>query len=205
MDDNELTQLYKSWTTEDLVRAASFDRADYLPEALAAMEKELSSRDISIDRAPIEQDIRKERQETEERLRGVRGWLLLYVIIVFVISLIGVLQSLHMLGGYISSTTALLILPWLLLSLYGFLVFVLLVRKHKKAPSHAAKWLIASACYAILIGVLIFLRTGEMTPAPFFPAMGAIVLLAYLERSRRVALTYLKESPMSNQRVDRTR
>lgn len=201
MDPNELDQRHKSWATEDLVRAASLDRGDYLPEALAAMEKELSSRDISIDRAEIEQDIRKERQETEERLRGVRGWLLLFVIIVFVNSLIGVLQSLNTLGGSANSNTTLLILPLLILSLYGFFVSVLLVLKHKKAPSHAAKWLIASAGYAILFGVLIFLMAGEMTTVSF-TAMGALVWLVYLDGSRRVALTYPQESPMSNKRSE---
>jgi len=31
VDINELAILYKSWETEDLVRAATVDRSDYLP------------------------------------------------------------------------------------------------------------------------------------------------------------------------------
>lgn len=208
MDPNELAQRYQSWATEDLVRAASFDRGDYLPEAITAIEKELSSRDVSIeDRAQIEQDILKERQETEERINGVHGWLLLLIIIVLVSSLIVMLQSLSIpdSGAATFATTALLILPGLLLSLYGFFVFVLLVRKHKKAPSHAAIWLIGSVCYAIFVGVLIFLLTGKINMVVPFTAAGAFVWLVYLAKSRRVALTYQRGNPKSNPRADRKR
>jgi len=201
VDHNELAQRYTSWATEDLVRATSVDRGDYLPEALAAMENELSSRDISIERAEIEQDVRKEGQETEERLRGVRGWLLYFVIMVFVGSLIGVVESLNILTEPANSTEVLITIPLLILSLYGFFVFVLLVRKHKTAPSRAAKLLVASAVYTFLLGVLIYLMTGELTIAPLGGA-GAVVWLTYLNGSRRVALTYPQESPMSNTRSE---
>ena len=197
MDPNELARHYRSWADEDLVRATSFDRGDYLPEALAAIEKELSSRGVSIDRAQIEHDIRKEHQETKDQLYGVRGWLLLFVIILLIYSLRGVQESLDIMGESRDLIATLLFLPRILLSVYGLFVFVLLVRKNKKAPFHAAKWLIGTACYGFLLGVLIFLSFEEIILTPGW-AMFFLVWLAYFQRSRRVALTYQQESQMSN-------
>lgn len=43
-DLTQLTELYASWTTEDLVQATTLKRGDYRPQALRLMEDELRKR-----------------------------------------------------------------------------------------------------------------------------------------------------------------
>lgn len=46
MNLNDLEKQYRGWSSEDLIRALTEKRGDYLPEARAAMEQELKNRDV---------------------------------------------------------------------------------------------------------------------------------------------------------------
>lgn len=79
----ELAERYQTWGTEELIRAATVERASYQTEALVLIERELQQRNVPT----AEQDAIRDRLQTEElqqerKLCGVRGVLLLFVIVV---------------------------------------------------------------------------------------------------------------------------
>lgn len=195
MSTDELSRQYESWTTQELVRAVSLERDDYRPEAIALMEEELASRDAFIEnRAQIEQEALIEKKKDDEELRGVRGWLLVFVIVVFVNSVPGLFSAVILLERSEGFGEVLFGLSALLLFAYGCFAFFLLVKKDERAPSHAAKWLIATACFSILSGALVYLDGGGPIWVQLWSVASAVIWMTYLEKSRRVAITYGGES-----------
>ncbi len=118
-----------------------------------------------------------------QRLIGVRGWLLVFVVLVLGNSLISIAIGL---AGLKEKPALILMLA---IGVYGCYVFGLLVSKKGSAPKHAAGWLIAELVLTILYAVLLYLETRETTPVPAY-AIGILVWLLYLKRSKRVKITY---------------
>jgi hypothetical protein len=190
MDFAELSARYKSWSTENLIKGATVDRKDYLPEALEVIERELKARNVSLElRQNIAQTIQQERETQEQQLRGIRGWLLFFVIVVLANSVMGVLSGLSSLSEARAPLALLLLAPQPILGLAGLYVFVVLLLKKPFAPGHARIWLIVSFCYSLALAVILFIIARQFLLTPL-PPIAALVWLTYLDESRRVAVTY---------------
>lgn len=188
---------YGSWPNEDLIRATTVDRQDYLPEAMIVIEAELNRRNVSSDdRNHVEQQILSGRNLRFQKLTGVRGWLLVFALITIGNSVAAIL------GGVAGASQVLenpivgiALLPLSAFGVYGCYVFVLLLRKKINAPKHASRWLIAGFVLALLYAGIVYLTTREFILTPFYGA-ATLIWLQYLDSSKRVAATYGK--PLGN-------
>lgn len=194
-DEEALAGLYEEWETDDLVHAVTVDAAGYTPEALALLRRELEKRNV----APAEQQVIAETEATRryENLVGVKGWLLLFVVVLTFNSLVLILVTPSAWAPGLSLSARLLFLGPFLLGLLGLVTTVLLVRRYRWAPHWAMTWLILNI--AIGIGSRFFLN-GSM---PLIPALlGGLLWTRYFMVSKRVKATYgeapaLRDSDLS--------
>ncbi|HKV76721.1 MAG TPA: DUF2569 family protein [Candidatus Sulfotelmatobacter sp.] len=198
----DAAQLYETWSVAQLLRATTANKQDYEPEALDLMVRELSRRGISqSEREDAERKAEKKvvhQVETEKkRLTGIGGFLVLFVIAMFFGPLLGVLSGLLLLGAggldNPSQRFPLVLLSGILslgLAGYGFYVFYLLLRKRRNAPKHAERYLILGVLLSILVIVSLSKATHHFSPEPLVGCVGALLWLAYLGSSQRVANTY---------------
>lgn len=190
----EAAELYRAWSVEQLVRATTAERRDYEPEALELMARELSRRGVSAsDRESVEKTVLQEVEDERGHLTGIRGFLLLFVIMVFVSSLVYAWLGLaflgaggiFLLGGVLS----------LVLSGYGFFVFYLLIRKLATAPQHAKRLLIIGVALHVLAVLAAWVATGQFDRGALSQVTIPLIWLGYLNWSRRVANTYAQARP----------
>jgi len=187
----------RNMPTEDLVSATTVHRDDYQPDALSVMDRELASRDVPVDRQQaVAQEIIQKEVAVDQRHRGIRGWLIVFILVVAIGSLIGLLSGIYRLVSQSQNILwILLVVLGLLIALYGFVAVVLMLRKKPSGPSHAARWLIADVIY---YGIMVLITIESLGVRDRFVVasrvLGLMLWLTYLERSRRVAATYGKTS-----------
>jgi hypothetical protein len=186
-------------TTEDLVSATTVHRKDYQDDALCIMDRELTSRNVPAEqKAAIEKEVVQQEQARERRYRGIRGWLVVFILMVAGGSLIDLLSGVAALREAQSFVAVLLILPGVLVALYGFMAFVLLLRKKSSAPSHAARWMIVNFFYGLIVAIIVYALTRSTAGFIILPsAAGLLLWLYYLENSKRVAATYERKTEKS--------
>ena len=183
--------VYRSWSDDELVRAITVDREDYLPEAAAKIASEISRRSISHETlARTEHEVRKDNQDQVLRLSGVRGWLFVFVSMVGLNTLGALAEGL---SGLVRSPgdpiLALIYLPSLMLGIYGLYVNALLIGRKAGAPRHASWWLIAGFATTLFHAAIIYFLRKEFVLNPL-SGLAMLVWLTYLEHSKRVAATY---------------
>jgi cation transport ATPase len=194
-DLEELAKRYQSMTTEDLVAAATVHCTDYQAEALDLIEKELKSRNVSVDqKREIQQQVEQQELLRDEHLLGVRGWLIVFLIVVAINSIIGLFGGIDSLAKSQNFLGFLLVLPKSIIGCYGFFVLVLLIRRKPSAPEHASRWIIASFVYSLVVGFVVLAVSRSSEGFLFLPwAIATLPWLTYLEKSRRVAVTYQRK------------
>ena len=198
--------VYRSWSNYDLIKAATVNREDYLPEGLAMIEAELLRRNVVLEeRSDIEQQVHSDRTLRLQNLGRVRGWLLVFAIAVLVQSVFSILLGIAM------REVPLYLTLFVIFGAYGCYAFGLLLFKKSNAPKHAARWLMAGFVLTLIPLLLILLRLlirSRIAVLPYLPATGnagsefnlvLIIIPAlswymawlwYLEKSERVAATY---------------
>jgi hypothetical protein len=194
-DEEALAGLYEVWETDDLVHAVTVDAAGYTPEALALLRRELEKRNV----APAEQQVIAETEATRryENLVGVKGWLLLFVVVLTFNSLFMILLTpVWPTRGITLSVRLLLLMPFLL-GLLGLVTVVLLATRKRRAPEWAIAWLFLNI--AVGIGSKFF-ANGSLLLLPSI--MGGLFWIRYFMVSKRVKATYgeppaLRDSDLS--------
>jgi hypothetical protein len=212
MDEKRLKVLEErcsSWSDETLIHAIKFERNDYEPPAIALMEKELLKRNIPEEQiSSIQQDFIKTKGKEDMKLSGVGGWLIVFLIVVIINSLVRLFSGYTNLAFILGNPLVLrwvLIFPlsFFLLAGYGVYVFVLLVMKKKSAPRHATRWITFNFLWLVveIIGLFWaeFLRF-ELSLANFIPfvanplvigsVFSTLIWLIYFSESKRVKLVY---------------
>jgi hypothetical protein len=181
---------YELWTNEELIQAATVERQDYLPEAMIMIEAELVRRHVSSeDSVRIEQEILSGRNLLTQKLTGVDGWLLVFVLIVIGNSIAAILGAVA--GVLYNPIVGVALLPLLVYGAYGLYVFVLLIQWKVNAPRHASRWLIAGFLLGLLYIAVAYLTSGKFILSPLYGAP-FLIWLQYLNSSKRVAATYSK-------------
>ncbi|MEP7013345.1 MAG: DUF2569 family protein [Acidobacteriota bacterium] len=189
-DREERVARYRAWETEELIRAVRFDWNGYTPEALALIEEELAARNHPVvERRDLEVVAADLQGRDLQRLTGIKGWLLLLVLIILINSsfaLFGAAKSLRhpppvewafafLTGGF---------------GLFGLATFVLLLTKHRLAPEYA-KALFLLAMTISLLQAFYFKSPGWFPSFPLADTMqGGVFWIAYLSVSKRVKMTY---------------
>jgi TonB family protein len=179
---------YDRWSTEQLLDALATGE-DQDSATIRAMIRALHARGVlgELSRAA----------EEARRLRGIRGWLLVFVVFTAVLTLNLAYSVLDPMIGGRQTLFAALGLP---LSVYGGYTFFLLAAKRPRAPAHARLWLAlvaASMTLPIVVSVVDFglMAFGGVITADDLAGLGlymliALAWMAYVSRSRRVAHTY---------------
>jgi hypothetical protein len=182
---------YQNWSDEELVRATTADKAAYESWALALITQELSRRGLSQSLSDIIEKVAADQVEgEEERLTGIRGWLLWFIVSVLLNSLLHVFFGLVFLRSNTSMGLITGVLS-LMLAGYGLVVFYLLIRKKSTAPRSAELFLILGFIVSLFGAMAGWMVTHRWDSGGLlFAGMSVAVWLTYLHSSRRVANTY---------------
>lgn len=189
---------YKSWSNDELIRTATIDKKDYLPEALALIITELGKRGVSHDdideiannQAAVDKDDRI------NKLTGVGGWLLFFTTLIIISVTYTFANTVVWYAN--DPTTGWLIVPELALALYGSYVLFLLFAWRSTAPKHAAWWMVSLLVYNLFSLWLLYAETKTIEVFVFAvrPFLFAAIWLVYLKRSKRVFFTYRTNNPL---------
>jgi len=182
-DEEALAEVYRTWETEDLVRAATVDAMDYTPEALRPLRRELARRNVAVAEKEI---LAAETQERNKKLVGVSGWLGFFLLLLGVNSfrILWVFLPLAASHGMAPLQRA-YVLGRVALGVIGIAACVLLVARTRRAPRWAAAFLILNMTLGVVsIG---FTRTPLSAASPL---LAGTFWLLYLSTSRRVKATY---------------
>lgn len=189
-DESDARQLYHRWTTEQLIRATTVAQKDYEAESVLLMEEELSVRGVTpSEKKGVSSVVRHEMASERDRLTGIRGALLLFVVCVGLGSFSRVVVGLKMI---VIKNSIFLVMGMMTLSLgaYGFYVASLLIRKRSGAPEHAQRFLVLVACLGLIEALAMWRVTHKFDLRWLLGFMGALLWIEYLGRSRRVAYTF---------------
>ncbi len=155
---------------------------DFHDESLPVMDSEIASLKGKI--------IQRSRAE-DRQYRGIRGWLIVFILSVAGGSLLSLLYGIVEWEEVQGFQGILLFMPRVLIAIYGLDVFVLLLREKPSAPAHAARWVIANFACSLITAVLFYAVTRST--AGFIVFLSTLALapwIPYLKKSKRVAATY---------------
>lgn len=190
-DPEKLAARYRSWDTEDLVRATTLEAQEYTSEAIGLMRQELQKRDLTPEaQEAVEAQVDSDAQRKQKSLVGVRGWLLVFVVLFalnFGAALVsGIFGLAQPLPAFVKLALALNVM----VGFYALGSLRLLVSRHPKAPQHA-KIAVVAFCFLAIGSWLAFYWVG-LTPGRF--PVGAVIFTcvwwSYLSYSKRVQFTY---------------
>lgn len=192
----ELEKLYATWSTEDLIKATKVSKSEYESDAINAMLKELERRGVTQKETDfIQADEEQRIHEETETLSGLRGFLLLFLILIVLNSFLSIGMGLSLwlsrgpnLGLFLSS------IPMFIVGVYGIITFVLLSEKRFHAPVHAKRWLVLTFIVNLFYALMVFFATGEFTFSVIGSGMFTGIWFVYLSTSKRVAVTYSPET-----------
>lgn len=178
---DDLKRRYAQWATEDLVEAVTFEAGGYVPGAVAVMRNVLDARNVSESESlRIQSDIQAEREAEATRLGRIRGWLVVFIVLVAVSSLFDLLLGFVIVGGSGSS-----LLMGLLVGgagAFGGYVTFSLIRRQPAAPAYAQAWIVMTLC----IDLILTGPSGNLLGS----VLSALIWVWYLEESKRVAHVY---------------
>jgi Protein of unknown function (DUF2569) len=195
----EMEQRYISWSTEDLIRSTTFERNQYEGEAIALMENELKKRGTPQEELDLAQENVKSRiAEDVRKLTGIKGVLLLFIILlifnllyIFGVGLTGLIRMFE------NPSVVLLVLStcYLSVGMYGVFTLILLLRKRSSAPNHTLRWIYCTLGVGVLNIAVSFVVFDKLElSAASGPIVFSLVWVTYFTKSRRVAITYRIEN-----------
>ncbi len=182
-----------SWTTEELVRATTHHRSDYIQEALAVLDEELRKRDVGTAAiGEMQAAIQNDEDAERARLDGVRGWLLVFVVIfcfnILTLAAWALLEVLIVLSSDAPSPLGILYLLGLMgLIPYSVAALAALITRKRCAPRRV----VVSLVWGFALSVLAAFFVGSPGPR-LFSGIATGLWWAYFAHSRRVAATYGK-------------
>jgi hypothetical protein len=192
-DPRELERKYGEWPDERLLTALHLETEQYDPSVIPVMRRVLDGRGLPAEESDaLLSEIHAERESEVAELSRVRGWLVVWIIVLALNSLILLLA-----GGrtFLVAPPGLVVfvaLPMVAVGFYGFYCAYLLVKKRSQAPENARRWLILGVtlnCFTALALWGVF-----EARVPLAPLLGSVYFtllwLEYLSESRRAACVY---------------
>jgi hypothetical protein len=152
-----LEKLYMTWSTEDLIKAATVHKNDYKPDSIGLILKEIKRRNLSVeDFSEIRSADKRKIQAEVKFFSGVRGFLLLFVVIliVTVFLCVIVIGELSIVTSEPNIISFVLSIPPYIVGLYGVFTFFALALRNKSASRHAKRWFIITFVVNIMYVVI---------------------------------------------------
>lgn len=189
-----MEKLYKAWSTEALVRATTFAKNDYEPEAIAVMLKELDERSISQEDVAVlqegigQEDVKIKKTQFSGTLKYFLGATIGYLFY-------AVRDGITYFNRFIDTPGPLffvLTVSQFFILIYGIFIFQLLLRKKNNAPQHTLRWLYCVFGLGIFDGMVFVLFLGIITgllvtAVPILYSLGSIM---YFKRSKEIFNVY---------------
>ena len=194
-NSQETGETYISWSMDDFVRSTILEKNDYEPEAIALMVKELKRRGASQEELSASEEREEKRiLEDAQKLRGINGFLLLFIVFL-IINLFYLFWAglKNMFLVFDNPSFLLLLLSALNISVgaYGVFTLYLLITKRKTAPYHTLRWIYSTLGIGIFNLIAVFLQVGKADFSDVVgPIMFSLTWATYFSRSKRVAVTY---------------
>lgn len=183
-DEEALAEVYQRWETEALVRAVTVEAADYTPGALRRLRQELERRNVEV---AEQQAIEEQEKERGRQFVGVKGFLILLILIIGLNSL-RVLAELPLVQApQVPPLVRAYTVGRMVLGALGLAACALLMVRNRRAPRWAAAWFILN----MILGVVSAVFTANPFPG-LSPLLGGALWLSYLSTSKRVKATYGK-------------
>lgn len=195
----EMEQRYISWSTEDLIRSTIFERNQYEREAIALMQNELKRRGTPQEELDLAQEnVKNQIAEETRKLTGIKGVLLLFVILLIFNLLyifgVGLAVLIRMFDNH-SAILLVLSACYLSVGMYGVFTLILLLRKRSSAPIHTLRWIYCTLGVGVLNMAVIFLVFDKLElSAAIGPCIFSLIWVTYFTKSKRVAITYRIEN-----------
>ena len=159
---------------------------EYPDEPHPVMDRELAS---------LKEKIIRRRQAQERHHRGIRGWLIVFILMVAGGSLVSVISGIVEWRAVQGVPGFLLFVPRALIAIYGFDVVFLLLFGNAGAPAHAARWIIANLVMTLVMAIVVYsLNRSVAGFIVFLHALSLAPWIAYLKKSKRVAATYSRKT-----------
>lgn len=186
----ELERRYTEWATEDLVEAVTFEADGYIPGAVEVMRDVLDARNVpESESLQIQSDIQAGREAEAIRLGRIRGWLVVFIVSVALVSLSELLSALTLAGSG-SAALSMMALLFGAMGVYGGYVTYVLIERRPQAPAHAQRWILLTLFINVSLIALAYWIAGVLLSGPEGLASNALIGLTYLQESKRVALVY---------------
>ena len=187
----ELERRYGQWSTEDLIEAVTRKSDEYIPRAIDVMRRLLDARGVPESEVlSIQTRLGSVQEDERGRLDRVRGWLLVFVLVVALSSLSQLVAAGTLAAAPWSLWPSMMLLLFGVTGIYGVYVTLLLVRKKKRAPVHARHWIVMALLANLASAVFLYIMLGEVPTNALGSALFVAVWLTYLDQSKRVANVY---------------
>jgi hypothetical protein len=151
-----------------------------------------------IDHGPVDrmyggttEDLQVARSAEHDSLNRIRGWLVLFIAVVFVASLILIRDAVLALEARVNWPATVGAALVLLCGVYGCYSAVLLGRRAPRALGHAARWIVLFLALVIGNALLAWMLAGIMpTFRTLLSIIAPLMWIGYLTNSKRVAAVY---------------
>jgi len=190
-DALKLAVRYRSWDTQDLVRATTVEAEEYTPEAIRLIRQELQERDLTPEvEETVESQVVVEAKKEQRSLTGIRGWLLVFVVLFGLNSGARLLAEIFALGQALPGIVKLDIIVEMFISIYALSTCWLLLSRHPKAPQHAKAAVVIFCFFAVGSWLAFYWGGLPAGPFPLSASSFACIWWSYLSYSKRVRFTY---------------
>jgi hypothetical protein len=188
----ELTARYRTWPSNDLLRAVTIEPHEYTAEALELINDELARRNCSApQRQELLETLTSESAEETRSFTGVRGFLALMVLVIAANSITALARA----GSFVFQGSPLLV-PWVLIligacqGVFGLVVCALLISRSPRAPRYAATWFLLAMTIGVVASLYSYFYTDQAGAYPLSILVASALWLSYLSTSKRVKATY---------------
>lgn len=175
------------------MRATTYAKNDYEPEAIAIMIKELDERSISQkDFAILQEDIKSEIEIKKIQLSGTLKFFLGATIGYLFYALRDGITYFNRFVETPGSLFFVLTVSHFFILIYGVFIFLLLLKKKSNAPRHTLIWLYCVFGLGIFDGMVFVLFLGIIAgllavAVPILYSLGSII---YFKKSKKVFTTH---------------
>lgn len=188
----ELVARYRTWPSNELLRAVTIEPHEYTAEALELINDELVRRNCSApQREELLETVTRESGEEVRSFTGVRGFLALMVLVIAVNSIIVLARA----GSLIVQGSPLLVPRLFILvgafqGIFGLVVCALLISRSPRAPRYAATWFLLAMTIIVAGSLYSYFYSGQAGGYPLSGLVVSALWLSYLSTSKRVKATY---------------
>ena len=183
-DKEKLEIIYSEMPDDELIAMLAVDKEEYEEIVYDLIWAEAKKR--GIDKIKVDKKV----QERIEKYTGIKGWLLLFVIGVFVSSLLYIPLAILSISDYDPPWSFIFTITSICINgVYGLFTFYQLITKNKKAPFHAMMWIILGLFLVFFEGMVLGFPSEKIKQL-FFNFIYSLIWLLYLSLSKRVTATY---------------